>query len=126
MRRRPQADVELTPLIDVLFILIIFFVLTASFVQGQIPVDLPDGRGNPPEEKGITVTISHDGTIYWDDSPVEKDELIVIAKEAIAAGRSLILTADRSIPYGDVATLLDRMRENGITTIGLGLKGTEP
>lgn len=125
-RRASQAEVELTPLIDVLFILIIFFVLTASFVQGQIPLDLPDGRGVPPQEQGMTISMTEDGSIYLNDSPVDREALIEGARRALDQGKSLILVADRSIPYGEVASLLDLLRLNGVSSVGLGLKGTEP
>lgn len=125
-RRASQAEVELTPLIDVLFILIIFFVLTASFVQGQIPLDLPDGRGIPPQEQGMTISMTEDGSLYLNDNPVDREALIEGARMALDQGKSLILVADRSIPYGEVASLLDLLRVNGISSVGLGLKGTEP
>ena len=125
-RSREGADVELTPLIDVLFILIIFFVLTASFVQGQIPVTLPDGRGNTPERSSVSITIKSTGELYWDDSPIEKSSLLERATDAIKARKSLVLIADKSVPYGDVATLLDELRQGGVTSIGLALKGNRP
>lgn len=125
-KRRNQAEVELTPLIDVLFILIIFFVLTASFVQGQIPLDLPDGRGTSPQDQGVTIAITKDGTTHFNDVPVGREELVQRAKEAFDLGKSLIIVADRSIPYGDVASTLDLLRSKGISSVGLGLKGTEP
>lgn len=125
-KKRAPAEVDLTPLIDVLFILIIFFVLSASFVQGRIPVELPNGRGVPPEKKNIVLAMDKNGFIYLDGQPVSRDSLGNLAKEAVDRGDTLLLTADKSIPYGEVASVLDILRAGGADSVSLGLKGNEP
>ena len=57
---------------------------------------------------------------------MDREALIEGARRALDQGKSLILVADRSIPYGEVASLLDLLRLNGVSSVGLGLKGTEP
>jgi len=69
MRRRKTyraADLDITPLIDVLFMLIIFFVLMSSFIHGKLDVDLPSGRGKPFDSgHEIVLTVEKNGRIFW-------------------------------------------------------------
>ncbi|MDL2298144.1 biopolymer transporter ExbD [Synergistaceae bacterium OttesenSCG-928-D05] len=120
-RSRRTADIDITPLIDVLFMLIIFFVLTASFVQGRIEVDLPSGEGTPMEEQSVTLSVQKDGTILWDGAPVAKDEIADLAKGA--AGREIMIAGDKEAPYGVVAEVLDILRRAGAGSAGLLMQG---
>src|SRR6056297_1799342 len=61
MKRRNLPEIELTPLIDVLFILIIFFVLTTSFIRNQVNVDLPGGTGSPVKGKPAVIAVTEEG-----------------------------------------------------------------
>ena len=126
--RRPKrgsgAEIDLTSLIDVLFILILFFVLSASFVQGSLPVDLPDGRGAAPDTRSVIITLSAEG-LHWANEPIEESELIQRALKVQEEKGTLILAADRALSYGIVASFLDRMRASGIQTLSLALKGSE-
>ena len=66
-RNRRHAEIDITPLIDVLFMLIIFFVLTASFVQGKLDVQLPSGEGSSADTQGaVIVTVAADRKIFCD------------------------------------------------------------
>lgn len=122
-RKRLQPDLDLTPLIDVLFMLILFFVLTASLLQGQISVRLPQGQGTPIGGKPAVIEILPDGRIRFDGAWVSREETIVLAVKADKAGRELVLAADRKVPYGNVASLLEILRRSGIQDVGLGLEG---
>jgi len=122
-RKRLQPDLDLTPLIDVLFMLILFFVLTASLLQGQISVRLPQGQGAPIGGKPAVIEILPDGRIRFDGAWVSREETIALAVKADKAGRELVLAADRKVPYGNVASLLETLRRSGIQDVGLGLEG---
>jgi biopolymer transport protein ExbD len=128
MRRaeRGGADVDITPLIDVLFMLIIFFVLTAVFVQGTIEVDLP--RGGPsdaPEGRPVVVTVTGGSRILWAGEEVSPESLPSLVSRAIAASDDILIAGDRDASYGDVAELLDRLRGLGIKSVGLAFEGGE-
>lgn len=105
--------------------LIIFFVLTASFVQGRLDVDLPNGAGRSAEAQGaVVVTLEADKRIYWQGRPVTRAELPALS--ASVKGREVLVAGDRSVPYGDVAELLALLRNEGVSSAGLMLAGETP
>jgi biopolymer transport protein ExbD len=122
-RKRLQPDLDLTPLIDVLFMLILFFVMTASLLQGQISVRLPAGQGAPIGGRPAVIEILQDGRIRFEGSWVSREETAALALEAGKSGRELILAADRNVPYGSVASILETLRKSGVQDVGLALEG---
>lgn len=119
---RRAADIDITPLIDVLFMLIIFFVLMASFVQGKIDVQLPDGSGKSSDLKGaVTVTIKSDGAVAWDGRDVADSELTGLARSV--SGRDVLVAGDKGASYGRVAKVLSILRREGVTSAGLLMQG---
>ena len=126
MRRRKRPEIDVTPLIDVLFMLIIFFVLTASFLQGRIDVDLPPGRAESPvEENSVLLMVKADGTVLWDGRETSVPEIAPLAAGAAAAKRDILLAGDREAPYGAIAEVLNILRREGISTAGLALQGED-
>lgn len=111
-------DMDITSLIDVMFMLIIFFVLTASFVQGKLNVELPSGKGISTDAKGaVTVAVEKDGAISWAGRPVSKEELAMLARDS--GGREVLVAGDRGVSYGTVAEVLAILRGAGVTSAGL-------
>lgn len=120
-RKHRRADIDITPLIDVLFMLIIFFVLTASFIQGRIEVALPAGEGEPLGKEAVTLSVEKGGRILWDGREVAREE---IAKLALEAGtREILIAGDKEAAYGDVAEVLEILRKEGIGSAGLLMHG---
>lgn len=124
-RKRLQPDLDLTPLIDVLFMLILFFVITASLLQGQISVRLPAGQGAPIGGRPAVIEILEDGRIRFEGSWVSREETAALALKAGKSGRGLIIAADRKVPYGNVASILETLRKSGVKDVGLALEGGE-
>lgn len=121
-RGRNGVDIDITPLIDVLFMLIIFFVLTASFVQGKLDVNLPQGEGESSDARGAAVlTVSKDKKLYWNGNEITREELISAA--AAHKGREILVAGDVDVPYGEVASVLSLLRGNGVASAGLLLSG---
>jgi biopolymer transport protein ExbD len=122
-RLRRGADVDVTPLIDVLFMLIIFFVLTAAFVQGAIEIELPEGNAPPLRERSpVVVTVSGSG-ILWAGEAVSREALPLLVANALAKSDDILIAGEKSAPYGDVAELLDEMRGLGVQSVGLAFEG---
>jgi biopolymer transport protein ExbD len=122
-RKRLQPDLDLTPLIDVLFMLILFFVMTASLLQGQIAVRLPSGEGTAVRGQPAVLEILPDGSLHYDGKDVTREEMIARARRDDMAGRDLVVAADRSVPYGRVTSLLEALRLGGVQDVGLALGG---
>jgi biopolymer transport protein TolR len=122
-RKRLQPDLDLTPLIDVLFMLILFFVLSASLLQGQISVRLPSGQGNALRGRPVVLEIRPDGKLRYDGKEVDAPTAIERARRETSGGRELVIAADRVVPYGRVAAILESLRSAGVTDVGLALEG---
>lgn len=114
------VSVDVTPLIDVLFMLIIFFVLTAVFVQGSVEVELP--RGDAPqiqERKPIVVTVTKDAGVLWAGEPITSDDLPRLVADAKVASEDIWIAGDSGVFYGAVAETLDGLRGLGVESVGL-------
>jgi len=117
-RRRKFAEVDITPLIDMMFMLIIFFVLTSSFVNGKVTVELPSGKAVVPNiQSTVTVTVLADGTIQWDGKTVSKTELAALARNC--KGRDVHIAGDKRVNYGAVAEILALLKHEGVNSAGL-------
>ena len=127
-RKKRSADIDITPLIDVLFMLIIFLVLTATFIQGRVVVDLANGDGESGKtENLLIINLSRDGSVLWGDvslpAPVKSSDLFDLARESAEGGREILVAGDERVPYGEVAGLLDVLRSAGVERLGLALRG---
>src|SRR6476660_9184110 len=105
-RRSPMAEINVTPLVDVMLVLLIIFMVTAPLLTAAVPVDLPDSRANPidSEAQAVTLSIDSGGVVYIDENPVPPGGLAE-ALEALprsGAGPDITLRADRALDYGRV------------------------
>lgn len=122
--RRASSGIDITPLIDVLFMLIIFFVLTTAFVQGAIVVDLPGGTPPPIDrDDPIVVTVTRTGELLWAGDAVTRVELAARAREAAASSEDVLVAGDREASFGAVAEILDELRRAGLSEAGLAFEG---
>jgi biopolymer transport protein ExbD len=128
-RTRPPLVLELTPLIDVVFLLLIFFMVSTTFQQqpAGLKVDLPrsEQRDVIPEGEDVTLMLTADGQILVDDQAVTLDELKKqLQGRAAADSRTMVvLKADEAIEHGRVVQVLDLARELGLTRFAIA---TEP
>ena len=122
-RRRVGAEIDITPLIDILFMLIIFFVLASSFVQGRLRVELPRAEGEAGKPDGaVLVTLKEDGGLLWGDEPITSPDLFR-RLETFPQDEELLVAGDRGAAYGQVVELLDGMRRAGLARVDLALQG---
>ena len=119
-----KARIEILPLIDIVFLLLVFFIyaMLSMAVHRGLPVNLPISRTAEIDKKLIvSVTLKADGTIYVDKQPVNLENLVdslkAIIKEAQEPG--VLLFADRSISYQSLFQVLDYIRQAGIYRISL-------
>jgi biopolymer transport protein ExbD len=118
----PMAEINVTPMVDVMLVLLVIFIITAPLFTHAIRLDLPAAQAAPAPEKPETVTLSIDaaGTIYWNDAAVTKKDLD--ARLAQAAGQNpqpeLQLRADKSTRYEVIAQVMAAAQGNGLTRMG--------
>jgi biopolymer transport protein ExbD/biopolymer transport protein TolR len=129
-RRRllPTADINVTSLVDVAFVLLIIFMITAPMMQGGVAVELPKAQGRPlaPKE-GIVITVDRSGRIYVDQTRVTYDEFRA-AFRALVAKRgtsNVYLRGDRRVPYGEVVRVMAAMIAAGVTNVQMTTEDEE-
>ena len=124
-KRAPMAEINVTPLVDVMLVLLIIFMVTAPLLTAGVPVDLPDSRANalPQEDEPLNVAIASDGTIYVGEDAVPQGELgtaLATASEGAACNeREVILRADRTLDYGRVMGVMGELNRLGCNSISL-------
>jgi len=110
--REPMTDISLAGMTDVVLLLLIFFLLTSSFVpQMGIEVTLPQvDSSSPVDEQSVTVALTQDGTYYVNGSPVPGSRLVTELREAQTTQNTLILRADQGATIGQFATVASAAR----------------
>ncbi|HAA47112.1 MAG TPA: biopolymer transporter ExbD [Synergistaceae bacterium] len=120
-KRRYSTEIELTPLIDVLFMLIVFFVLTTSFIASGIRVDLPAAKGSPVEGSPLVITITKEGNVFFEGSRMSPND-IASALEHAVGDRLVLIKADKESAYGVVVELLDALGKVGVNHLDLAVE----
>ena len=122
-RIRPMAEINVTPFVDVMLVLLIVFMVTAPLLTVGVPVDLPKTKAQAlsQDREPLAVTVKKDGTIYLQNSPVPEDELVPKLTAIAANGyeQRIFVRGDRSVDYGRVMEVMARISAAGFTHIGL-------
>ncbi len=114
------SEINVTPLVDVMLVLLIIFMVTAPLLQQGIDVNLPEAKGKdlPPEER-ITIVIKKDGTIYMNDAPMSLSEIRQKLDAISKLNPNIFLKADKDVPYGLVVEVMGDIKEAGIEKLGM-------
>lgn len=118
----PMADINVTPMVDVMLVLLVIFIITAPLFTHAIKLDLPNAQSAPAPEKPetISVSINGEGKIFWNNDPIEQKDLD--AKLAEAAKKQpqpeVQLRADKSTRYEVIAQVMSAAQTNGVTKLG--------
>ncbi|URD59944.1 protein TolR [Sphingomonas sp. KRR8] len=125
-RRAPMADINVTPLVDVMLVLLIIFMVTAPLLVAGVPVDLPESRAAALDQQAQPVQVSLDGqgAIFIDDQAVTAAELpqrlaAIATQPAPPEGRRVYLRADRSLNYGKVMAVMGELNRAGLNRVAL-------
>ena len=112
----PSADINVTSLVDVAFVLLIIFMITAPMMQGGVAIDLPKAEGRPlrPSE-GVIITVDRQGQIYVDQTRVSYDEFRAAFKAIVARKGSsdVYVRGDRRASYGAVVRVMAAIAASG-------------
>ena len=125
--RAPMAEINVTPLVDVMLVLLIIFMVTAPLLVAGVPVDLPESRANALAQQANQVTLEIDaqGQVFLDDQPIAPGELperidALRCNGRSAAERPLItLRADRALDYGRVMAVMGELNRAGCNAVSL-------
>ncbi|CAD0184848.1 Biopolymer transport protein ExbD [Ruegeria sp. THAF57] len=123
-RAQPMAEINVTPFVDVMLVLLIIFMVAAPLLTVGVPVDLPKTAASAlpgDNEEPLTVTLTADGRVQIQTTDVLREELIGKLR-AIAAERSsdrVFLRADGAIPYAQVMQVMGALNAGGFSNVGL-------
>ena len=129
-RSKKSAKFDLTPLIDVVFLLLIFFMLTTTFVnlENRVKVNLPSGDFAAAEaSENIIVTITENNTIYLNGKLIDPLKLTESVAEKIKeeSERTVILEADKNVLHGKVIRVMDLLKKGGAERIAIATQPAE-
>ena len=118
----PMSDINMTPLIDVMLVLLVIFIITAPLMASRLKLELPRSDAAQPADTSafIAVAIDGEGRLYVGDEAVEPEAFAQRMAEAARANPAteVHLRADRSVPYGRVAELIGAVQKAGLNRIG--------
>ena len=126
-RRAPMAEINVTPLVDVMLVLLIIFMVTAPLLTAGVPVNLPESRAKALEQdqKPVQIAVDDAGQVFVDDAPVA-DDALAAALEQIAARTGadgkppqIYLRADQGLGYGKVMRVMGELNRAGLNRVSL-------
>ena len=123
---QPLAEINVTPLVDVMLVLLIIFMVTAPMLAAGIKVNLPSAKTAQPLEtrQPVIVVVAKDGAVSVGKDPVSHDELASTVKMRLCDSNGVVqLRGDRDAAYGDVVSVMDELAANGISRIAIVSSG---
>jgi biopolymer transport protein TolR len=128
-RRRPMAEINVVPYIDVSLVLLIIFMVTAPMLQTGVDVELPQAEAktiDTSQELPIIISIDAEGDLFLDvgnqgDAEVEEADLAARVTEALAKkpGLAVLIRGDRKVDYGRVVAVMANLKNAGVPSVGL-------
>jgi biopolymer transport protein ExbD len=130
-RERRRARIEIIPMIDVVFFLLIFFMMASlsMTVYRGLPVNLPRAAtGAEPPRESAAITVTRDGQAYLDRQPVTRAALGERLRGLVGANPSLavVITADEAVAHGRVVDVLDEIRTAGVARMAIAIRPATP
>jgi len=121
--RTTMAEINVTPLVDVMLVLLIIFMITAPMLQHELDVNLPVATGIPQitTEDQVVLTVNKQGNIYLDQTTYTLDTLRPKLQTLYQTRRNkdIFLRADADVPYGKVIQVMDEVKKAGILKLGM-------
>ncbi len=124
--RAPMAEINVTPFVDVMLVLLIIFMVTAPLLVSGVPVDLPESRANALEQSkdAVEISIDKEGAIFVDGEETRNSELAttleaIAAEQNPQAPRRINLRGDREIAYGKMMFVMGELNRAGLNSVSM-------
>ena len=128
--RAPMSEINVTPLVDVMLVLLVIFLITAPLMGSALRLDLPatDAVSSPAPINSLSLSLDPQGLIFIDDKPVALEALpAVLAMQAsVDPSIEVQLRADQTVPYGRVAEMMGLLQKAGLTKVALAVQAPAP
>ena len=125
-RRAPMAEINVTPFVDVMLVLLIIFMVTAPLLVSGVPVELPESRANPLDQKDqpLDISIDKQGQVFIDSAPVSAGELsaqleTIASEQDPANPRQILLRGDTTVSYGEMMKVMGELNRVGLNSVSL-------
>ncbi len=133
-RSSPMAEINVTPLVDVMLVLLIIFMVTAPLLATGVPIDLPETNARPldqPSKPPVQISIDDGGTVYIDDAPVSmaglpaKLDALAAADAGAAEPRTIMLRGAKGLAYDRVMQVMGELNRAGLNRVSLVTTGSD-
>ena len=122
-RRAPLSEINVTPFVDVMLVLLIIFMVAAPLMTVGVPIDLPKtaAKALNADTQPITISVRADGEIYLQETPIPAEEVAAKLQAVATTGYTerIFVRGDGTAPYGIIADVMSRIQNAGFTNIGL-------
>ena len=122
-RRAPMSEINVTPFVDVMLVLLIIFMVAAPLMTVGVPIDLPKtaAKALNADTQPITISVRADGEIYLQETPIPAEEVAAKLQAVATTGYTerIFVRGDGTAPYGVIADVMSRIQNAGFTNIGL-------
>ncbi len=129
--RAPMSEINVTPFVDVMLVLLIIFMVTAPLLVAGVPVDLPESRANALEQdqEPVQISIDQDGRIYLDDDEMSRNALAtrlneIAANQSPEDPRQIMLRGDKTLDYGLIMGVMGELNRAGLNRVSLVTTGS--
>jgi biopolymer transport protein TolR len=122
-RHAPMHEINVTPFVDVMLVLLIVFMVTAPLLTVGVPIELPDSRGQQLQtsKEPLTISVQRDGKVYIQETEVQLAELATRLRAIAKSGyeEQIFVRGDKGIDYGTVMKVMGRIKAGGFTRVSL-------
>ena len=125
-RRAPMAEINVTPFVDVMLVLLIIFMVTAPLLNTGVPIELPESRASAldQQEEPIEIAIDKSGAVFIDGEAIEASALAgtletLAAKQTAENPRQILLRGDTSIQYGQIMRVMGELNRAGLNSVSM-------
>ena len=127
---QPMSEINMTPLVDVMLVLLVIFIITAPLMASSIKLDLPQTDAGQPNDtpKFVSLAVDASGKVFLNDKPVTDEELAAQLEKSAADSKDteVQLRADQTVPYGKVVALMGIANKAGLSRIGFVTEAEAP
>lgn len=122
-RHTPMSEINVTPMVDVMLVLLIIFMVAAPLLQVGVPIELPQSKGKQlkVDKEPLAISVKNDGSVYIGETPIELDEIASKLKAIAKNGfdEQIFVRGDKGVTYGVVMRVMGRISAGGFRKVSL-------